>query len=280
MQRMLAGLIVAGLSCGTAAQEDSPARMRLVSELNALTPGKTAWLGVSFEIEPEWHLYWNGQSDSGAPPEVKISVPEGFKTGPLVWPAPRRHVSPGDLLDHVYENRVTLMLPVEAPASAKPGSTAHFSADGSWMVCRTVCLLGRGEAGLDIPIAEAGKEPKPSRDAAVFAEARARVPKPLPATDSPVSLTWQDGKLRINAEGASWVAFYPGPNCAPLVDLIRNGEAKGATLTLEPEKPGRVEGVLEVRQQSGKGTIVYQIDSSPPNPAPSQPSNQPTPHGG
>ena len=197
MQRIVAGMIVAGLSCAACAQDDSPARLRLISELDALTPGQTAWLGVSFEIEPEWHVYWNGLSDSGAPVSVKIVVPEGYRAGPLLWPAPRRHLSPGDLLDHVYEKQVTLLVPVEVPAGAQPGSKARFSAEGSWMVCKTVGLLGSGEAALDMPVAKAGTEPSPSRDASLFGTARARIPKPLPPTDSPVSLNWEDGKLRI-----------------------------------------------------------------------------------
>src|SRR5262245_51700008 len=112
MMRILVGVIALGAwACGAAAQsaEREPAKARLVSEFDALVPGKTAWLGVSFDLDPEWHLYWCGQSDSGAPIHVEFTLPAGYKGGDLVWPAPKRHLSPGDLLDHVYEKRVTLL---------------------------------------------------------------------------------------------------------------------------------------------------------------------------
>ena len=284
MLRILVGAVALGAwVCSVPAQEAEPerARMRLVSEFDALVPGKTIWLGVAFDLDPGWHLYWNGQSDSGAPIDLKLELPGGYKAGDILWPAPTRHISPGDLLDHVYEKRVTLLVPVEVPPDAKPGSSAHFSAEGSWLVCKTVCLMGSGTGGLDLRIADADTEPRKTKEASLFAEALARVPKALPAESSPVALKWNGDRLEISAAGAKSLAFYPGLECAKLADLIRNGEAKGATLTLEPEgEHPRIEGVLEVRPQSGQNPSVYRIDTRPMNPGPSQPSNELSPRGG
>ena len=49
-----------------------------------------------------------------------MTLPAGYKAGEMLWPAPARHVSNGGLLDHVYEGRAMILLPVEVPADAKP----------------------------------------------------------------------------------------------------------------------------------------------------------------
>lgn len=171
--RAIAGL-AAGLlaACGGAGADDAEqpqggdaVKARLISERVRLVPGQEAWLGVTFEIRPKWHLYWNGLNETGGPPEVALTLPAGFTAGKIVWPAPMRHVLGGDILDHIYEKRVTLLIPVRVPASAEPGSTARFQAALTWMVCEEVCVLGETSVSLGLPVGEPGAgDPPPSPD--------------------------------------------------------------------------------------------------------------------
>jgi thiol:disulfide interchange protein DsbD len=242
------------------------ARARLVSEMEALTPGKTAWIGVTFDIDPEWHLYWNGLSDAGFPVTLTFTAPEGYKVGPLQWPAPKRQIAPGDLLDYIYEDRVTLLAPLEVPASAKPGSKATIAVEGTWLVCKTACVPGGASLSVDLPVAAAGSDPKPSRDAPLFTKARERIPKPLPAQGSGVTLRWSGEDLAITVPAAKALAFYAGIDCGKLSDLVHTGEVKGDTLTLKNDGPAgkaRVQGVLEISPAPGKSPTLYELDLKP-----------------
>ncbi len=235
----------------TTQPEDPPAKARLVSESAALVPGRESWLGVTFEIRPRWHLYWNGLNATGAPPEIKLTLPEGYEAGETQWPAPRRNILPGGILDHVYENRVTLLIPVRVPADAAPGSTARFEADLSWMVCEDVCLLGRDSVSLSVPVAAPGQaDPKPSADARLFEQARVRLPKPVPKENAPFRIDWKDGAAVITAPGAERIAFYPSLEAAGFEDFLRDGEAKSERLVLKlhpfTDGPVRLDGVLEI----------------------------------
>src|SRR4051812_22252125 len=111
----LLGLAAAGAPALAGGGSEDRVRLSLVSEKTAIIPGQVNWIGIQYEIADGWHLYWNGQNDAGSPMEVTPALPDGFTAGDLLWPAPKRHLSDGPLLDHVYEKRVVLLLPVTAP---------------------------------------------------------------------------------------------------------------------------------------------------------------------
>src|ERR1700751_1961334 len=47
-------------------------------------------VGRLFDLKPDWHVYWTNAGDSGEPPAVKWTLPEGVTVGPLQFPAPKR----------------------------------------------------------------------------------------------------------------------------------------------------------------------------------------------
>jgi len=279
-----AGLIQTS-GAGTA-QPDSGehhARPRLVAESSACQPGGTVVLGVSFDIDPGWHLYWNGRNDSGFPVSINLTLPEGYTADETLWPAPARNLMPGDLLDHVYEKRVTLLIPVQVPAGAAPGSVAEMSAHLEWMECSTRCLLADGEVSLGLPIGVG----TPSADAALFSEARARMPVPLPEHPKDATLSWEGNDLQIASPGAEYLGFYPAKDGVALADPADDGESKSGRLNLrfewpdaeasaKPAAPNRVRGVLEVRR-AGASPVFYAVDLAKGQTGrSSQPERQPT----
>src|SRR5688572_24226696 len=74
---LLAGL--AGTGKRRPADPGHPARVRLVSERSALLPGQTNYIGLAFDIDPGWHLYWHGASDSGMPITFTLDLPAGVQ---------------------------------------------------------------------------------------------------------------------------------------------------------------------------------------------------------
>ena len=265
MTRMLMGIMAVCVTIGSACAQTDPVRARLVAERDALVPGRTAWLGVSFEIEKGWHLYWDGTNDSGFPIMVDSSLPEGYSAGPLLWPAPKRHVSPGRILDHVYEHRVTLLMPVAVPKDAKPGTRVTFRADLEWLVCKGACMPGDASVSLTLPVVTTAGQASLSADAPLFTEARLRIPRPIPKHDSNVKIKWQGRSLHIEAIGASAMAFYPGTKCPTLTDPIKDAQAKGDRLSLRFE-PARnknetqVVGVLEITRDKDEQPVIYAMD--------------------
>lgn len=272
----------AGLAQPEAAEHH--ARPRLIAESSAGQPGGTVLLGVSFEIDPGWHLYWNGRNDSGFPVSIQLKLPEGFVAGEAMWPAPVRNLMPGDLLDHIYEKRVTLLIPLQIPDGAASGSVAEISAHLEWMECSTRCLLADGDVTLSLPIGAAAGEL--SADAALFAESRARMPVPLPEHPKDATLSWEGNNLQIASSGAEYLAFYPANDGVALANPAGDGESKTGGLTLRfewpeegtsltPATPNRVRGILEIRRP-GTSPVFYSVDLAPgQSGGASQPEGQP-----
>jgi DsbC/DsbD-like thiol-disulfide interchange protein len=253
------------------------ARPRLIARSVSVAPGAMVDLAVTFEIDEGWHLYWNGRSDSGFPPTITLTLPEGFVAGEPLWPAPKRYELPGGILDHIYEQRVTIIIPVRAPEGVQAGSTVKFAAKLDWMECEQVCLLADGEVSLELPVAAgAGAE---SGDAKLFAEALARVPVPLPKRVDGVSFSWEGNVLRVEAPGAGYLAFYPALEGRQMVNPGADGESEKGILSLRfaPSGSGAgqsAQGVLEVRRTSGAPEF-YSVHL-----APGQAGGAPQPGGG
>jgi thiol:disulfide interchange protein DsbD len=235
----------------------SRARMRLLAESNPAAPGGTVVLGVHFDIDPGWHLYWNGQNDSGMPPELELELPPGFETGQIQWPAPKRHVSEGDILDHVYERRVTLLVPLAVPTDAPIGTRVRIAVRGKWLVCSSVCLPGEGQSTLELAIATTSA-PAPAPTPALFAEARARLPRPVLPGSPGLTVAWRADTLTLEVSNASGMTFFPDVGSAMMAAPIADGDAKTARLqiTFKPalgqDRIHQVSGVLEVRRHSEK----------------------------
>ncbi len=242
-----------------------PITARLVGETATVAPGGTVWLAVVLDIEPEWHTYWPGENDTGAPIRMKWTVPSGWTVGEVLWPAPRRYIAEGDLLDHVLEGRSVLLVPLTAPAHPGTDDAAGVQLDIGWLVCKSACIPGGATLQTTLRVKAGGPEPAESsaRDAALFAEARGRLPEPS-AGVSGLSTTWIAQGLQVRVEGASALAFSVGLGSMRIADPIRHGQSEGNTLTLPVDfadaERGFLRGVLEVRRGRGVGPMYVALN--------------------
>jgi thiol:disulfide interchange protein DsbD len=159
-------------------QMPAHAVVSLVTEADRLEPGRTAWIGLLFDVEPGWHIYWVNPGDSGLPPTVKWQMPGGFRAGAIRWPVPSRLTS-ATTVDYGYEGQVLLPLPLDIPARAE--GTAPFillEADISYLICREVCIPAKAEATLAVPPSGV---PAGAVRRDLFRTTRERWPAPLPA---------------------------------------------------------------------------------------------------
>ena len=151
----------------------SHAKVSLIAEEGAFQPGHTAWIGVLFEMEKGWHVYWVNPGDSGEPTKIQWQLPAGFHAGDIRWPVPVR-LGTGTVIDYGYEGRVLLPMPLEVPANYNPATHATLAGDVHYLICREVCIPAKAHVALSAP-AQAAAAP------ALFRDAREHSPKPMPA---------------------------------------------------------------------------------------------------
>ena len=133
------------------------AKVSLIAENNSLQPGQTAWVGVLFDLEKGWHIYWVNPGDSGEPPKIQWQLPPGFQAKEIRWPTPVR-LGSGTVIDYGYEGRVLLPVPIQVPSSYQAGKAVALSANIRYLICREVCIPAKAQASLSIPSTNAGGE--------------------------------------------------------------------------------------------------------------------------
>jgi thiol:disulfide interchange protein DsbD len=144
---------------GAAAQSFTAAhaKVSLVAENNSLQPGKTALVGVLFDLEKGWHIYWVNPGDSGEPPKIQWQLPQGFQAKEIRWPTPVR-LGAGTVVDYGYEGRVLLPVPIQVPAAYAAAKPVTLSANIRYLICREVCIPAKAQASLSIPSANASSD--------------------------------------------------------------------------------------------------------------------------
>lgn len=267
---VLSSLVALGGALDASAQfggsDDEPAaKVRLLSDAVAIEPGSSAILAVEFNIQDHWHIYWPGQNDSGYAPSIEWTAPDGVTIGDIQWPAPKRYILPGNILDHVLEGRVLLASTVSLPESAKPGDRIDISAHVEWLECAEGCVPR--EQDLSLTLVVGPRAPSSPQDTAAIANRAASLP--AEATNV-VAAAW-DGTSRVklralqansSAAPAAKVAFYPHESGAGVLDPITSCAATGdsLTLTLDSKATEPLRGVLQTWDTAGKSLGTWWID--------------------
>ena len=230
----------------------------LVSLSPNIAPGGTLQVGLVLTLEEHWHVYWLNAGDSGEPPKITWTLPDGVTAGPIQFPIPSR-LPLGPLMDFGYEDEVAFPVQLTAASSLKPGSI-HLDAKINWLVCREVCIPGRAHLGLNLTVSP---DAAPAQPVGALGEALTLIPTPLPANDkltvtggkTDFVLTLTTGKRETDAE------FYPADqeqiaNAAPqdvepLPDGLRLRVKRSDDLkTL----PAQLHGVLKLSD-----TVAYDV---------------------
>jgi len=181
--------------------------VELLSEEESIQPGRMIHLGLHFQLEKGWHIYWINPGDSGEPPRLEWHLPAGLRAGAIEWPAPSRLPIP-PLMDYGYEGEVLLPVPIDT-AGLAPGGEAALSVDMKAIVCREVCIPAKAQLSFSLPV-RAGL-PHLTESVAMFTAALIALPKPAPANWRPSAKDLGDSfELRVNTgRSASEVWFAP-----------------------------------------------------------------------
>ena len=177
---------------------------QLVSQTQGATPGSTIYLAVRQKITPGWHTYWRNPGDAGEATSLKWTLPPGWKAGEFVWPTPSL-VMTGPLASYVYEDAVYLPLPVEVPASAKPGSSVTLKANAQFLVCKDICVPEGADLSLTLPVVAGSSAPDPKHGQAV-SDVLAKAPK---AAGLQGRFQASPGKVLLSVTGAALQGAKP-----------------------------------------------------------------------
>ena len=243
-------------------------KLDLLADRAAVRAGESFSLGVRFRVEPQWHIYWENPGEAGLATEAAFTAPAGYEVGPLRFPGPERFQTPGEgAVSYGYEKTAVLSSTVAAPTRLA-GEPARFSVKASWLVCRDVCLRGKGQAALELPPAGRGQDRARPAHAELFDRHRAELPRAF--AELRAAHRWErdagGARLVIGGLRADRVEYFPpggedfqltgqGAAAAP-------SGAKGTTelrLRYKPGfKPARARGVLAVTR--GAETRYYALD--------------------
>ena len=91
----------------------------LVSLAPAIAPAGTLQVGLVLTLEEHWHVYWINAGDSGEPPKIIWTLPDGITAGPMKFPIPSR-LPLGPLMDFGYEDEVAFPVQLTAASSLGP----------------------------------------------------------------------------------------------------------------------------------------------------------------
>jgi DsbC/DsbD-like thiol-disulfide interchange protein len=232
-------------ACGDSAYGPGHAKVSLLSEKRTVTSGTGVLLGVRFDLEPGWHVYWKGQNDTGYPPHVTLDLPKGFRAGEIIWPVPKRLVSPGNILDHVYEGQVVLLVPITVPAETKSGRYP-IKGEVSWLACHEACVPGKEALELTISVNSEAETAQLNKS---IEDARTALPLGWEAASRthPIESVWQDGGLILRRPGASRMLFFPDTASVPIKNLVQAGDVQGNEIRLTPQdSTGQISGILGI----------------------------------
>jgi thiol:disulfide interchange protein len=240
--------------------------VQLVVPGQSLRPNAANDAGLYFKIEPGWHIYWKNAGDSGEPPHIKWTLPEGITASALEFPAPKR-LPLGPLMDFGYENEVLFPLTLNVADSVKRGP-ALLHAKVDWLVCREVCIPGKAELETTREVAAPGAASSTGEpDSGLFERWSNSLPKPLNASAKVIFQQTPTG-FRIGVttgQRETEAAFFPADQ-----DILDNPApqkvtptAKGLILELTKdtnlkENPAQLSGVLEL-----SGGRAYEIAALP-----------------
>ena len=223
----------------------------------SIQPGRPLTVALRLAHEPHWHTYWINPG-TGYPTSITWDLPAGWKAGDIQWPTPQViRDDKGAIIGNGYETLTYLPVTLTPPADLKPGETVTLKGTARWLMCKDVCVPGKAEISLTLPVDAAAPKVDAYR-AAAFAATIASLPRELAgfkitATRTSaivtLSLTQTNGApLKVPSEGLRFFARDPfiafdqpqpvrsgGPNII-LIDLPVSPAAESS--------PDRLIGVL------------------------------------
>ncbi|MBI3833603.1 MAG: thioredoxin family protein [Planctomycetes bacterium] len=255
-------------------KDGSKAKVTLLPSVESIVPGVPFEIGVQFEQESGWHIYWQNSGDAGYAPRIEWKLPAGFTANEPQFPIPRRTTAPGDIVTNNLPGNPVLMVRITPPADVKPGKI-DISAKVRYLICNVPCIEEDAQPAISLTVGEPGSEQKLANQQALN-RARRALPKPssehLKVTPSIASTTLTAGSkfdLTLLLEvppGKHIESNDPGPPTLFPTDVFtyRVGGIRMAKPIYPPAKVRKDPALGDVGEFEGKVTVAVsgEVDAS------------------
>lgn len=257
--------LVTAFSAQAQTEPQNRAKVELVSERSVAVPGETVWLGLSFEIDENWHIYWTNPGDAGIPPEIlwtNAATVTQNQVQAFEWPLPELlPVVPGQIMDYGYSDRVVLPFKVTIPETAD--GAIMFEGIADYLICEDICIPESAPISL---LQSVGTAQIPDMGGSkLIQESLSQVP---PKFSGEAALTkrgsgWTLSIAGDQISGARGEArFFPfGHDITHAADQVVSFGEKGAQFQLSPAKedadlPGSLGGVVKIGETAVEVSAV------------------------
>jgi len=226
---------------GTGAPDEGNPRLEatLLVDASQVKPGDTFRVGVRFQLDPDWYIYWKNPGDSGLSTEVSWDAP-GVTVGELRWPFPSTFRTPdGFIVTHGYKGEVLLF--AEAHASEQATGSLTLSAAVDALVCAHRCIPAEILLSRSLPVGMATV--RDAEATALFDAAQAQVPRPPESSGHTVALALDAQTLKTGQpfSGTFTISASDGKSISAVEpDFFVPERIRGITrMGLALEAPGR-----------------------------------------
>ncbi len=253
-----------------AAKDNGGAHLRatLLSNASLVAAGDDFELGVLFDLDPGWHIYWHNPGEAGLPTRISWNAPD-VEVGDIEWPVPSVfRESGGVITTYGYAQQVLLAVPAKASPDAK--GEVHVEARVSALACSKVCIPAHFTLSHTLTVGDATT---PDEQAGPRFNERL-LPQKSAAAGVDVEVVYSQSGVRPGDHFRAAIAAIPRcagtPNCTPLQLATTPAEALVAALPADIElakvnaatHPASHEGVLLQLEASADKNVAATAEAS------------------
>ncbi|MFC1672987.1 protein-disulfide reductase DsbD family protein [Pseudomonadota bacterium] len=148
-------------------------RLRVISQTQAVGTDAQVTLGLHFELNDHWKIYWRTPGDAGYPPSVVSEGSTNVAETRIEWPLPERFSILGfETLGYTDEAVLPLVVTLDTP-----GEAMTLKAQISYLACAEICIPYDEELTFTLPAGPAD----PSAEAHLINRFQVQVPQAGPA---------------------------------------------------------------------------------------------------
>ena len=147
--------------------KEQPVEVELIAEHATFPSNDGTHVGVFFKLQEGWHIYAEDPGDAGLPTKITWESLPGVHFGPIVWPPAKELHDPGNIKTFGYTGSVLLasaLTYVARESVPELPITAHVE----WLACKELCIPGKADLHLTLPVSASSEPPQLSAHAALF----------------------------------------------------------------------------------------------------------------
>ena len=125
---------------------------RLLVDAEQVRPGDTVAVGMLFDMDPGWHIYWRSAGQGGMSTEAAFEADQGY-AGPTQWPEPTvYHEAGGQIITFGYGGKALLFAEITVGDDAE--GELEIRGDVDYLVCEVDCIPGDAQLVRTIEIGD------------------------------------------------------------------------------------------------------------------------------